>query len=355
MKKNRQQPEPVSPYRYFSSSEEEVIRPDSEQKAAIEHRFKMARLKKNLLTAVYFLSAFAILLSGTILAKRGIEKYLVLGAEREQNENRRLPEKILKMDDEAEKWAYIFEQHPELRNFPFPAGTLADYALYYAENQSTVGYIKLEGTPIDYPVVQADNDKYYLNHDFYGNTTSYGSVFASYVDDFTPLDRNTLLYGHNMSDGTRFAALLLYRNLEYFKKNPVIEFDTLREKHLWKIASVMIVEGDAATNYGYFFDFTFDNCSDECFKEYIEELKKRSLYITGVDIQPTDKLLTLCTCTYEFNNARLVVVARMLRDGESPEIDQKLACYSAEVKYPDCYYEDPRKNPFRDDKKWYLY
>lgn len=354
--KKKEQAQPSSQYVYFSHSEETVIRGDSPLKDSIEKKIKKARNKKRLLTAVYFVSAFAILLSGAVIGKRGIEKYLVLKQETKSNTERRLPLNLRTSNNEAEKWAYIYETHPELMDFNFPVGILADYALYYAENQQTIGFIHLDDTQIDYPVVQADNNKYYLNHDFYGKTTSYGTIYASYIDDFKPFDRNTLLYGHNMYDGSRFAALLNYKNLDYYRSHPVIEFDSIFEKHKWKVAAVFITNGSIDSGDGYFFDFTFDNCSDTCFDTYIKELNKRSLYNTGIDIQRTDTLLTLCTCSYEFDDARLVVVARMLRDGESESIVKTDSAYKTEpVKYPDVYYENARKNPYKDDAKWYLY
>ncbi len=345
-----------SQYVYFNKSEETVIRENTELKQEIEKKIKKSRQKKIILTAVYFVSAFAILLSGSFLAKRGIERFLVLRNETKSNTERALPQNISSLNDDAEKWAYIYETHPELMDFKFPAGILPDYALYYAENQQTIGYIRLKGTQIDYPVVQAENNKYYLNHDFYGKTTSYGSIYASCVDDFQPLDRNTLLYGHNMYDGSRFAVLMNYKNLDYYREHPVIEFDTLFEKHKWKIAAVYVTNGSVDSDNGYFFDFTFDNCSDTCFDQYIEELSKRSLYDTGIDIQRSDTILTLCTCSYEFDDARLVVVARMLRDGESEKINKADSAYKmTAVKYPSSYYDNPRKNPYKDDPKWYLY
>lgn len=341
---------------YFTSCEETVMRENTELRESIEKSVKKRYLKKHLLTAVCFLSAFAILVSGSFIVKRGIDRFVVLRSEAKNNTERNLPSNIKSLKSDAEKWAYIYEQHPELMDFDFPTGILPDYALYYAENQQTVGYIKLDGTQIDYPVVQAENDKYYLSHDFYGKSTSYGTIFASHVDNFKPFDRNILLYGHNMYDGSRFAPLLNYKSIDYYKEHPVIEFDSIYEKHKWKVAAVFITNGAIDQNNDYFFDFTFNNCSDTCYDAYIEELYKRSLYDTGIDIQRTDTLLTLCTCTYEHDDYRLVVVARMLRDGESESIVKTDAAYkTTEVKYPDSFYENQRKNPYKNDAKWYLY
>lgn len=357
MKKSEKQKE--TPYLYFNGSEETVYRVDESQKEEIVKNLKKRKHKKQALNVFSFIFAFLFLISSFQLGKKGIEKFLVLKNEEQSNNNSVIPDEIKKeMDNmtEEEKWAYLYEQYPELLTVKFPSGMLYDYALYYADNPNTVGYISINGTKIDTPVVQADNNKYYMTHDFYGKSTSYGAIFASYIDNFKPFDRNTLLYGHNMRDGSRFASLLNYKNLDFFKENPTIQFDSLYEKHDWKIYAVIITNGSTDSNNGYFFDFTFNNCSDECFEEYIEEIDKRKLYETGVDLLPTDKLLTLCTCTYEFDDARLLVIARMVRDGESSKVDTALADYkSTPVKYPDCYYKNQKNNPYKGDEKFYLY
>ncbi len=346
-------------YVYFNGSEETVIRVDETKKKEITKQIKFKKAKKILINTLSVVLTITILISAAFLGKRGIEQFLVLKQEEEMQQQASLPDDIInKLDNmtEEQKWAYLYEQYPELLDVKFPSGILCDYALYYSQNHQTVGYIKIDGTEVDYPVVQAENDKYYLNHDFYGKATSYGAIYATHKNNFQPFDRNTLLYGHNMHDGSRFAGLVSYKNLDFFKEHPTIQFDSLFEKKTWKIAAVFITNGSTESDNGYFFDYTFNHCSDACFAEYIEELKKRSLYETGVDIEPTDTLLTLSTCTYEYNDARLVVVARQVRKGESPEVNTAFADYKkTEPKYPDSYYQNPNSNPYKNDKKFYLY
>ncbi len=357
MKENQNKPKSENLV-HFDSFEETVIRGNSPEKEAVKKVLKKKYALRKLRQLVSIVSAFAVLVSAFFIGKRGFESYLVRTQEQKEEEYV-LPTDVTKELSnmtEEEAWAYLYEKYPHLLDIVFPVGFDYNYALYYAENPDTVGYIKIDGTKIDMPVVQADNNKYYLNHDFYGKYTSYGAIYATYVANLNPLDRNILLYGHNMNDGSRFAALKHYKSIEYFKEHPVIEFNTLYEKHKWKIAAVIITNGHVKGDNGYFFDFTFNNCSDTCFEEYLVEVEKRKLYDTGVDILPTDKLLTLCTCTYEFNDARLVVIARMVREGESEEVDISLAKKKeTPVKYPSSYYSNQSKNPYKDDPKWYLY
>ncbi len=341
---------------HFKDCEETVIRIDETQKNEYLAKKKKARNEKAVRIAICIVAVITLIVSGTFLAKRGIEKYIVLPKE---NTKYKLPSEVVTELDEMtdeDAWAYLYKQYPDLMNVEFPPGINYEYALQYAQNPQMFGYIKIEGTKVDYPVAKAQNNKYYLNHDFYGNSTSYGAIFASHIDSINPLPRNTLLYGHNMKDGARFAALTNYKSLEYFKEHPVIEFNTLFEKHKWKIYAVIVTNGNIDGDNGYFFDFTFDNCSDTCYAEFIEEVDKRKLYNTGVDLNTNDKIITLCTCSYEFDNARLIVIARMVREGEDENVDTSLASYkSTPVKYPSSYYTNPAKNPYKDDKKWYLY
>lgn len=343
---------------HFDSYEETVIRDNSPERTSVRKKVKRKFALRKAKQIISIVSAFAILVSGFFLGKRGFEMYLVYTQEQAEDEYV-IPTDVTKELSnmtEEEAWAYLYDKYPHLLDIVFPVGFNYNYALYYAENPDTIGYLKIPGTNIDTPVVQADNNKYYLNHDFYGKYTSYGAIYASYIDNFTPLDRNILLYGHNMSDGSRFGSLKNYQSIEYFKKHPIIEFNTLYEEIKWKICAVIITNGNVKGDNGYFFDFTFNNCSDTCFEEYIVELDKRKLYETGVDILPTDKLITLCTCTYEFNDARLLVIARQVREGESEKVDVSLAkAKETPVKYPSSYYSSASKNPYKDDPKWYLY
>ena len=356
---NNKENKKASDYVYFRNSEETVFRSDETQKAEVTKKIKQKRRKKIILNIISFVLIVSIAVSSTVLGKYGIEKFLILKQEEKKHEEATLSESVKeKMEymSEEEKWAYLYEEYPELVNVKFPPGILCEYALYYAKNPETIGYISIDGTGIESPVVQADNNKYYLNHDFYGNATRYGAIYASYKNNFQPFDRNTLIYGHYIKDGSRFAPLHKYKSLDYFKKHPTIQFDSLFEKKTWKIYAVVITNGSVDSDSGYFFDFTFNHCSDKCYEEYIQEIDKRKLYDTGVDILPTDKIVTLCTCTYEYDDARLIVIARMVRDGENPEVDTSLADYkSTPIKYPDAYYKNKNSNPYKNDKKFYLY
>ena len=134
----------------------------------------------------------------------------------------------------------------------------------------------------------------------------------------------------------------------------MIEFDTLYRSYKFKIYAVLITNSKEADDNGYIFNYTVtDFGSNDKFMEYIAAVDERKLYTTGVDIQPTDKILTLQTCTYEFSDARLVVIGRMLRENESTVIDTSLATVNENPRYPQAYYDKKgMQNPYADAPKW---
>jgi len=193
-------------------------------------------------------------------------------------------------------------------------------------NPDIVGWLTVPGTQCDNPVVQyQDNDKY-LDTTFEGEKSKYGTLYADYRNRFdgTKLSDNTIIYGHHMKDGQMFGELKNFRDYEFYKQHPVIQFTTSYEPEIvnWKIVSCFI----ANTTYYDANDVIFNYCLPEFssamqFNLYKNELLQRSFINTGVDVKYGDELVTLSTCTYEFDDARLVVVARRVRDGESPTVD----------------------------------
>jgi SrtB family sortase len=208
-----------------------------------------------------------------------------------------------------------------------------------AINKDTVGWITIPNTQCDNPVVQTtDNDKY-LDTTFEGEKSKYGTLYADKNCNFTAegLSQNTIIYGHHMKDGTMFGELKQYRDYEFYKKNPVFQFTYLYDTQTvnWKVAAVFII--DAQDKAGRFFRTEFS--SQRQFNEYYNEIKQRSVINTGVDLTYTDKLLTLCTCTYEFDDARLLVVARQVREGESVDVDLSKTSINKNAVHPAVYYE----------------
>ncbi len=252
-----------------------------------------------------------------------------------------------------EQWAQIKEDYP---NVLFPANIQLKYAKLYGENQDFVGYISIDAFNLNLPVVQTNNNDTYLNKNFYGSNTKYGCPFVDYLNNmsYNHLDMNTVIYGHHMNNGTIFGALDKYKTITGYKSAPVISFNTLYKDYQWKVIAAIITNGHSKDDNGYLFPYTFTNLSSSSkMSAYLSELAQRSLYDTGVDVLPTDKLLTLSTCSHEFDDARLVVVARLVRPGESTDVDTSRVVVNSKPRYPQAYYNKKGiANPYKNASKW---
>lgn len=235
-----------------------------------------------------------------------------------------------------------------------PAGANYNLAQFYATNPDFYGYLEIPGTGISTPVVQGKDNSKYLKRNFFGESTKYGCPFVNYKNTYAALDYNTSIFGHNMEyDDLVFGELENYRKIDGFKKAPLIHLETMYADYYFKIYAVFLTDSQYDSS-GWYFDYIFTQLKDEAeCAEYIAELDARKLYSTGVDIQPTDKLLTLSTCAYDFNEERLVVVGRLVREGESTDVDVSRAVASSNPRYPDRYYQKKGiSNPYATASKW---
>lgn len=254
-------------------------------------------------------------------------------------------------DDLEKRWEEIKKKYPDVN---FPEGMLIDYADLYAKNSDFVGWISIPATNIDAPVVKTTDNSFYLKHDFLKNDTKYGCSFMDYRNNLKTLDDNTIIYGHHMRDNMLFAQLETYKTIDGFKGSPVIEFNTLYSKQKWKVYAVFITNDSRQDDNGYMFNFIVPNFhTKDSYSSYIEALDERTLYTTGVDINSDDQILTLSTCDYDFDNSRLVVVARMVRPGESESVDVEKAVVNENPRYPQKWYDVMGKsNPYKDSFRW---
>lgn len=237
----------------------------------------------------------------------------------------------------------------------FPEGMQPKFYQHYALNQDFVGWLTIEGKNISLPIVQGDDNDYYLYRDFYGQDTDYGNPFLDYRNTIVePFDQNTIIYGHYMRDEMIFSSLKEYRSISGFQESPVIEFDTLYRDTKWKVYAVYQTNADPADDNGYVFDYLYTNFpSEESFESFIEAVDERKLYTTGVDINSSDKIITLSTCSYNYDSERLVVVARLVREGEDETVDTSKAYANPSPRYPQAWYdENGRENPYKDADRW---
>lgn len=236
------------------------------------------------------------------------------------------------------------------------------YNEYYEKNNDFVGWIKIDGTTIDYPVVQCDDNEYYLTHNFEKENEARGCIYMAYDCDPELKSKNTVIHGHNWLDDTVFSELAQYNDFEYYKKHPVIEFNTRTQMHKWKIVSVFITSADPAEDNDYVFNYVYPNMGGENFNKYSNELKKRTLFNTGVNYYMNDSFITLSTCTRDVDtdekraDCRIAIVARMVRPNESEYVDVSSATKNENPKYPQIWYtNNGLENPYANDEKWYPY
>lgn len=235
---------------------------------------------------------------------------------------------------------------------------LAKYKELLEVNDDFVGILKI---PLldseDMKVVQCEDNETYLTRNFNSEYSVYGTLFVDYRNKIDNFDTNTIIYGHKMRDGQIFGHLNYYKDIENYKEYPTIKFNTIYEDGTWKIFAAFIANIYDSQDNGYTFPYlTVNFPSDEKFTEFIEDVKSRSYYTNdSVDIKPGDKILTLSTCCYEFEDSRFVVMARRVRDGEDESVDTSKVKANENQKFPQAWYDaNGGENPFVDSKRFTL-
>ena len=188
---------------------------------------------------------------------------------------------------------------------------LAQYAGIYTMNRDMVGWIRIDGTQINYPVMHRPEDRdYYLHRDFYEKDSMDGAIYVrEECDVFLPSD-NVVIYGHRMNSGAMFADLLEYKDAGFYAEHPYIQFDTLQQQHTYQIVAAFTIS--AAVDNGFQYHLFTNAATEAEFDQYMTQCKARSLYDTGVDAAYGDKLITLSTCEKGNSDRRMVVVAKRI-------------------------------------------
>lgn len=175
----------------------------------------------------------------------------------------------------------------------------------FEENIDYRGWIKIDNTNINYPILQGQDNEEYLYKDINNEYIVSGSIFMNYLNNGFD-DQNTVLFGHNMKNGTMFANLKKYKEEDFFYNNNDIEIELSNGQYLkYKVFSVYIT--DINDNYT---KTSFED-KDE-YKEFLERIKNKSIYKSDISVNENDKIITLSTCSYEFDDARLVVTGKLI-------------------------------------------
>lgn len=189
---------------------------------------------------------------------------------------------------------------------------LEEYQTLYNKNKSLIGWLKIDDTNIDYPVMQTVNNEYYLDHNYSQEYDRNGSLFLDKDCDVVHRNTNLIIYGHHMKSGKMFGSLNKYSSEDYCKKHSTIQFDTIYEKGTYEVMYVfrsrIYNEDEIVFKYYQF----LDAASEKEFTSNMQEMAALSLYDTGVTASYGDELLTLSTCDNSETDARFVVVAKRI-------------------------------------------
>lgn len=181
-----------------------------------------------------------------------------------------------------------------------------DFNKLLKQNNETVGWIKINGTNINYPFVQSKDNSYYLNHSFNKEKNDAGWIFLDYRNDVNNLDKNNILYGHSRKDKTMFGSLFNVLNKNWLNNldNHIIKLTTKDYNSLWQIFSIYIIK-----NENYYITTNFNTQKD--YIMYINTIINRSIYNFNIQVTQNDTLLTLSTC--DGNSKKLVVHAKLIK------------------------------------------
>ena len=240
-----------------------------------------------------------VLLVGLVFSGYKIVDYFYTSYDEKQNFNN--VEKLVESEYEDEKIQY--------NDFEI----LKKYKKVYEKNNDLVGWIKINDTNIDYPVMQTpEEEEYYIHRDFYGEYSSAGTLFVDLESNVQKPSDNILIYGHNMKTGKMFHDLLKYENESFYKNHKYIQFDTIYGNGTYEVIAAfrthILTEKEDGFRYYQFF-----NAEDEsAFNQYVSGCKALTGYTIDTDASYGDSLLTLSTCAYHTDNGRFVVVAKKL-------------------------------------------
>lgn len=174
-------------------------------------------------------------------------------------------------------------------------------------NDHVVGWITMDGTQIDYPILQTDNNIEYLTKDYNDRVTRAGSIFLDYRNDIMTDNMNTVVYGHRMKDGSMFQHLTKFLDEDFLKAHQTFEYDTLYDSYEAEIFSVY----NTLTDFNY---IETDFSEGQEYTELLKQMQDKSRFETNVEVNADDLIITLSTCDYELdeNEGRLVVHAKLV-------------------------------------------
>lgn len=194
------------------------------------------------------------------------------------------------------------EQAPEV---------LQEYGAIYSQYPDFIGWIRIDDTQIDLPVMQTTDNAYYLDKDVNGSEDVNGTLFLDCRDDFVKPSTNLIIYGHNMKSGAMFGGLKQYLDESYLSSHDRIQFDTIYEKQTYQIIAVCLSDVGDEGAYRYYNFIQAE--SEEDFKDFLKNIRSCAVYDRTQDVTGNDSFLTLSTCNNYVEDGRLFVVAKKIQ------------------------------------------
>lgn len=189
---------------------------------------------------------------------------------------------------------------------------LSEYEALKKQYENLVGWIRIEDTQINLPVMQTADNEYYLHRNIDGEDDVNGTLFLDYRDELLQPSTNLIIYGHNMKSGAMFGGLKKYLDEGYLAEHDIVFFDTIYEKQTYQIVAVCLSEvGYQDDNSYHYYDFIQAEDKEE-FRAFLEEIRKCAVYDNTQDVTESDSLLTLSTCNSYVEDGRLFVVAKKI-------------------------------------------
>lgn len=174
-----------------------------------------------------------------------------------------------------------------------------DFEALKKENSDIIGWIYCPDTPINYPIVKGKDNNQYLRTDLNGKYLVSGTLFADYRNGNIGDDRNYIVYGHNMKNSTMFGTLVKYKEQSYYEAHPILYFLTPNDNYVIELCAGAVVKRDS------------DIYNPNPDKNVITAFTEKSTFQSYVEISEYESIITLSTCSYEFNNARYVLIAKL--------------------------------------------
>lgn len=203
--------------------------------------------------------------------------------------------------DTSDETSAEVPQEPVVMEF---APISVNFDLLLQENSDVLGWLYCEGTPINYPVMRSADNADYLHRDLNGKYLYSGSLFVDYRCSAVGTDRNHIIYGHNMKNDTMFGTLDEYKGQAYYDEHPVLYYLTPERSYKVELFAGLVTKADSEVYSPHFRDA-------EVFETFLRDLRENSTFRSDVSVTKDDHIVTLSTCSYEFNNARYVIFGKL--------------------------------------------